>query len=164
MEFKRHKFEWNSIQNVWMKFYILCFDKTVLFSVIEQGNIEIAKLLLMNNNLDPNTLNILNFFFFDKIFNSVHKYNFINNFFNSIKNKFFFSFDSKSFFSIQFTIIIFEWNFNEIWFYKTALYVAVEKRNIEIVKLLLESNNIDPNVLNILYFILLIKFISRFKM
>lgn len=91
-----------------MKFYILCFDKTVLLSVIEQGNIEIAKLLLMNDNLDPNTLNILNFFFFDKIFNSVHKYNFINNFFNSIKNKFFFSFDSKSFFSIQFTIIIFE--------------------------------------------------------
>lgn len=37
-------------------------------------------------------------------------------------------------------------------FYKTALYVAIEKENIDIVKLLLSSNNqIDINYLNIEY-------------
>ena len=42
-------------------------------------------------------------------------------------------------------------SFNEIikYFYKTALYLAVEKENIEIVKLLLNNNQLDINFLNI---------------
>ena len=43
--------------------------------------------------------------------------------------------------------------FNEIFFlknYKTALYSAVEKENIEIIKLLLSNDQIDVNYLCIL--------------
>ena len=35
-------------------------------------------------------------------------------------------------------------------FYKTALYLAVEKENIEIVKLLLTNDKLDINIINIL--------------
>ena len=35
-------------------------------------------------------------------------------------------------------------------FYKTALYLAVEKENIEIVKLLLMNDKLDINIINIL--------------
>ena len=41
---------------------------------------------------------------------------------------------------------------NEIYiyiFYKTALYCAVEKENIEIIKLLLTYEKLDINILNI---------------
>ena len=34
--------------------------------------------------------------------------------------------------------------------YKTALYLAVEKENIEIIKLLLNNDELDINLLNIL--------------
>ena len=34
-------------------------------------------------------------------------------------------------------------------FYKTVLYRAVEKENIEIIRLLLSSDKIDVNILNI---------------
>lgn len=42
--------------------------------------------------------------------------------------------------------------FNEImiWFYKTALFEAIEKENVEIVKLLMQNDNIDVNIINIL--------------
>ena len=40
-------------------------------------------------------------------------------------------------------------------FYKTALYLAVEKENIEIVKLLLTNDKLDINLLNILLLIIL---------
>ena len=40
--------------------------------------------------------------------------------------------------------------FNIIIFRKTTLYLAVEKENIEIVKLLLMNDKIDVNILNIL--------------
>ena len=41
-----------------------------------------------------------------------------------------------------------------IYLYKTALYLAVEKENSEIIKLLLSNDKIDVNILNILiYFI-----------
>ena len=33
-----------------------------------------------------------------------------------------------------------------IYFYKTALYLAIEKENIEIIKLLLTRDNIDVNI------------------
>ena len=38
--------------------------------------------------------------------------------------------------------------FNEIWIFvcKTSLYLAVEKGNIEIVKLLLTNNKLDANL------------------
>ena len=35
-------------------------------------------------------------------------------------------------------------------FYKTALYLAVEKENIEIIKLLLNNDKLDINIINIL--------------
>ena len=35
-------------------------------------------------------------------------------------------------------------------YYKTALYLAIEKENIEIVKLLLTNDKLDINVINIL--------------
>ena len=43
-------------------------------------------------------------------------------------------------------------NFNEIilYLYKTALYLAVEKENIEIIKLLLKNDKLDINIINIL--------------
>ena len=44
--------------------------------------------------------------------------------------------------------------FNIIYFNKTALYLAVEKENIEIVKLLLTHNKLDINlgyILNIIF-------------
>ena len=42
--------------------------------------------------------------------------------------------------------------FNEIMarFDKTALYLAVEKENVEIVKLLMTNEKIDPNIICIL--------------
>ena len=46
---------------------------------------------------------------------------------------------------------IFEWNFNIIYVCKTALYLAVEKENIEIVKLLLTNDKLDINLLNIFF-------------
>lgn len=39
-------------------------------------------------------------------------------------------------------------------FYKTAFYTAVEKGNIEMIKILLSSDKIDANILNILNAIL----------
>ena len=41
-----------------------------------------------------------------------------------------------------FNKIIFQYN-------KTALYLAIEKENLEIIKLLLSNNAIDVNILNI---------------
>ena len=50
---------------------------------------------------------------------------------------------------------IFKYNFNIKIIYKTALYLAVEEGNIEIVKLLLTNDKLDINLgyifLNILY-------------
>ena len=54
-------------------------------------------------------------------------------------------------------------SFNEILikFYKTALYLAVEKENLEIVKVLLTNDKIDINIINILFtFIIKFKIIS----
>ena len=45
-----------------------------------------------------------------------------------------------------------------IRFYKTALYLAIEKENIEIVKLLLTNNKLDINQRNILNIFFFIKF------
>ena len=39
--------------------------------------------------------------------------------------------------------------------YKTALYAAIEKENIEIVKLLLTNEKLDINILNIFKYIFL---------
>ena len=46
--------------------------------------------------------------------------------------------------------------FNEIvtYFYKTALFEAVMRNNIEIIKLLLSYDKIDVNILNIILFFL----------
>lgn len=44
-------------------------------------------------------------------------------------------------------------------FHKTALICAVEKRNIDIIQLLLAHDKIDANTINILSFLLLIQFI-----
>ena len=64
---------------------------------------------------------------------------------------------SITFYIISFNVIqnqIFERNFNIIYIYRTALYTAVEKENIEIVKLLLTNEKLDINVLNILFYFL----------
>ena len=45
---------------------------------------------------------------------------------------------------------IFQSNSDKIIFHKTALYLAVEKENIEIIKLLLTNDQLDINLLNIL--------------
>ena len=117
---------------------------------IEKENIEIVKLLLANDKLDINILNILNIFLLhSKLYHSITfkiiLFNYIESiFFNEIQNH------------------IFQWNKNyifqwdsDIWFHKSALYLAVEKENIEIVKLLLTNDKLDINILNILniYFI-----------
>ena len=52
-----------------------------------------------------------------------------NNFFNEIQYR------------------IFQWNSNIIHFYKASLHLAIEKGNIEIVKLLLTSDKLDINLL-----------------
>ena len=50
-----------------------------------------------------------------------------------------------------------------IYLYKTALYLAIEKENLDIIKLLLSNDKIDVNILSILNF-LYIKFkIIRFN-
>ena len=50
-------------------------------------------------------------------------------------------------------------NFNEIQIIlnETALFSAVEKENIEIIKLLLMSDKIDVNILSILIFFFVMK-------
>lgn len=50
--------------------------------------------------------------------------------------------------NIYFNEIKKEFSFNEIfsYFYKTALHVAIEKRNTEMVKLLLTCDRIDINI------------------
>ena len=56
---------------------------------------------------------------------------------------------------------IFECNFDIIAIYKTALYLAVEKENIEIVKLILMNDKLDINFLNIfIIFFIKLKIIS----
>ena len=52
-----------------MKFKIIYFNeilslfyKTVLFTAVEKGNVEIIKLLLANDKIDVNILNIINSF------------------------------------------------------------------------------------------------------
>ena len=45
---------------------------------------------------------------------------------------------------------IIQWNSKIIWFSKTALYLAIEKENIEIVKLLLNNDQLDINLKYIL--------------
>ena len=41
---------------------------------------------------------------------------------------------------------IFQWNFNKLIINLTALFLAVEKENIEIVKLLLTNDKLDINL------------------
>ena len=53
---------------------------------------------------------------------------------------------------------IFQWNFNIILIYKAALYLAVEKENIEIVKALLMNNKFDINLGHIF-----LNFLIKFK-
>ena len=60
----------------------------------------------------------------------------------------------KSYISMKFKNILIKLNIiylNEILIkiHKTALYVAIEKENIEIIKLLLTNENIDINILNV---------------
>lgn len=43
-------------------------------------------------------------------------------------------------------------------FYKTAMYLAVEKRNIKIVEYCLNNEKIDPNIMNVLFSQFIIKF------
>ena len=163
-EIRNHIFQWN--------FNIIIIYKTALYLAVEKENIEIVKLLLTNDKLDMNIINILNLFFIKlkMIF-----FNFIQNHifqwysksylsmifkiisFNEIQNHIF-QYNSKSYLSITFKIIsfnriqnhIFQWNFNIIIIYKTALYLAVEKENIEIIKLLLTNDKLDINIINIL--------------
>ena len=61
--------------------------------------------------------------------------------FNYIQNQSF-QLDSNSYLSMKFNIIK---------LYKTALYLAVENENIEIIKLFLTNNKLDINILNILF-------------
>ena len=73
--------------------------------------------------------------------------------FNAIQNNIF-QWNSKSYHLITFKNIsfneiqnhIFQQNFDIIIIYKTALYLAVENENIEIVKLLLMNDKLDINV------------------
>ena len=60
-----------------------------------------------------------------------------------------FQFHSKSCLSIAFKIIFSSMKFYYNIIYKTALYLAIEKENIEIIKLLLSKNNLDINHINI---------------
>ena len=84
-------------------------------------------------------------------------------YFNEIQNHIF-RYYSKSYISIIFKIIylngirnhIFERSFNII--YKSVLYLAVEKENIEIVKLLLNNDKLDINFRYIFIQFILIKF------
>ena len=69
--------------------------------------------------------------------------------FNKIQNHIF-QLDSKSYLSIGFKIISFNWiqnrSDNKPIEQKAALHLAVEKENIEIIKLLLENKYIDINI------------------
>ena len=52
------------------------------------------------------------------------------------------------------------------WLNKTALYLAIEKENIEIIKLLLSNGKIDvnaPNIINLFYMKFKIIYINRIK-
>ena len=71
--------------------------------------------------------------------------------------------NSKAYHSIWFKIMFFndiqnhiiQWNLDKIIICKTELYLAVEKENIEIVKLLLTNDKLDINVLNVSQFFFL---------
>ena len=63
--------------------------------------------------------------------------------FNLIQNHIF-QWNPKSYLSIKFKIISF--NIISIYFYKTPLHFAVEKGNLEIIKLLLKNKTIDTRV------------------
>lgn len=51
-----------------------------------------------------------------------------------------------------------------MWFHKTALYLAVEKGYVEIVKFLLMNDNINVNIINIFIYIFLSNFQSNNSM
>ena len=66
---------------------------------------------------------------------------------------------SKSYLSMKFKIIacngiqnhIFEYSFYILIIFKTALYLAVDEGNVEIVKLLVTNDKLDINFLNIFH-------------
>lgn len=58
------------------------------------------------------------------------------------------------FFQITFKITYFKYNSNILHLYSTALYLAVKKENIEIIKLLLTNDKLDINILSILKYII----------
>ena len=97
-----------------MKF-ILLFQKTPLYIAVEKENIDIVKLLLMNDEIDVNLTNksFYNFQENDYIKELVDEYDHYQKFDNNITAE------------------------------KTSLYRAIEIGNIEIVKLLLMNRKID---------------------
>ena len=58
----------------------------------------------------------------------------------------------------MFEINFLEWNLNNDFYGKTALHIAVERENVEIVVLLLLNDYIDINLLSILILIKLCDF------
>ena len=86
-----------------------------------------------------------------KSFYKILKENILWNF----KWNYFMKFQIKSFYEIPEIIL---WNLN-YHIFKTALYIAVEKENVEIVQLLLNQENIDINMKSIFH----LKFYKIFK-
>lgn len=97
-----------------MAFQIFLFNKTPLYLAVEKGNTDIVKLLLSNNDIKVNLSNILIHYILMELID------------------------------IYFILInkYFDWVF-KLFFYKTPLYLAVEKDNLDIVKLLLTNQSID---------------------
>ena len=90
--------------------------------------------------------------FKNKYFHEIQKQNFSFH----LKTNLFIKFKNKSFHSIQKQLFLYNSKTNlfikfKITFYKTALHIAVEKENFEIVQLLLSHDKIDINIQSISY-------------
>lgn len=94
---------------------------TSLHTAVEKENIEIVRLLLSNEKININLQNI-----FEKKYFLFIKF----------QKKLFFQFNSSLNLLIKFTKYI----------HKTALHIAVEKGNLDIIKLLLQRKEIDTSI------------------
>lgn len=97
-----------------MAFQIFLFNKTPLYLAVEKGNTDIVKLLLSNNDIKVNLSNILIHYILMELIDIY--FILINKYFDCVF---------------------------KLFFYKTPLYLAVEKDNLDIVKLLLTNQSID---------------------
>ncbi|KAK8838914.1 hypothetical protein M9Y10_032373 [Tritrichomonas musculus] len=134
------------------------YEKTLLFMLVEKGDTEMVKLLLLNGNIDINIINKYEHktndkyeYFYEVVNRNRYEKNVL---YAAVEN------ENTEIVKILLNIEDIDVNFlnkkNEMIYEEmrnskseeTALYTAIDKSNLEIVDLLLSNNKIDVNIMN----------------